>query len=540
MKLILQLLLIFTTSTFFGQQNQVETKIDKKINKIGAQFNLTLKTTVDTLSTVVFPNTKTFGKLEVIRNYAIDTVRKDAQYELIKRYGLTQFDSGRYVIPKMTILINKKQFLSDSISVDVKDVLVDTLKQKMYDIKPISQIESTNSNWWKYVLGVLLFAGIGFLIYFLLKKYQKKKIEEIVYKTPIEKAIGMLKILETKQLWQKGEIKNYYSELTDIARDYIEEVIEIPAKESTTSELIAGLRKAANAKKLTFTKQSLSNLENVLRQADLVKFAKVEPTQNQIEEDYQRIEKSIISLHQSIPTEETEDENDLINSELLGQKNIKKQKRKQIFITIAVLVGLLSAFTTYKIVTKGFEFVKDSVIGHPTKELLESQWVNSYYGNPNIYISTPKVLQRMDISKTMPQEALATLKEIEMFAYGSMLDNFYIALLTSKTKEEVKMDYAKVIDGNVNYWKATGFKNIVLKQQEYISNDGVTGSLAFGTMTMVDKVQNKNFQLAFEMLLFNEESGLQQIILIRRNDDNYGLKIIESIKNSVELKPTAK
>jgi hypothetical protein len=532
------LLILFSTSIF--SQNPVETKIDKKINKIGAQFNLTLKTTVDTLSTVVFPNTKTFGKLEVIRNYVIDTVRKDAKYELIKRYGLTQFDSGRYVIPKMTVLINKKPFLSDSISVDVKDVLVDTLKQKMYDIKPISQVENSGRNWWKYILGILLLAGIGFLVYYLLKKYQKKKAEELVFKTPIEKAIGMLKILETKQLWQKGEIKNYYSELTDIARDYIEEVIEIPAKESTTSELIAGLRKAVNAKKLTFTKQSFSNLENVLKQADLVKFAKVEPSQNQIEEDYKRIEKSIISLHQSIPTEEVEDENDLIDSELQRQKILKKQKRKRIITSIAVLVGLLSAFTTYKIVTKGFDFVKDTVTGHPTKELLESKWINSYYGNPNVYVSTPKVLKRMDISKTMPKEALATLKEIEMFGYGSMLDNFYIALITGKPKQEIKMDYAKVIEGNVNYWKTTGIQNIVIKQEEFISNDGITGSRAFGTMTIVDKVQNKNFQLSFEMLLFNEDGGLQQIILVRRSDDNYGLKIIDSIKNSVELKTANK
>ena len=531
-------LILFSTSIF--SQNLVETKIDKKIIKIGAQFNLTLKTTVDTLSTVVFPNTKSFGKLEVIRNYVIDTVRKDDKYDLIKRYGLTQFDSGRYVIPKMTVLINKKPFLSDSILVDVKDVLVDTLKQKMYDIKPISQVENPSNNWWKYVLGLIFFIGIGFLIYYLLKKYQKKKIEQIVYKTPIEKAIGMLKILETKQLWQKGEIKNYYSELTDIARDYIEEVIEIPAKESTTSELIAGLRKAANVKKLNFTKQSLSNLENVLKQADLVKFAKVEPNQTVIEEDYKRIEKSIISLHQSIPTEEIEDENELIDSELQRQKMLKKQKRKRIVTSVAVLVGVLIVFTTYKIITKGFDFVKDSVIGHPTKELLESKWINSYYGNPSVTISTPKVLKRMDVTKTIPKEALATLKEMQMFGYGSLLDNFYVALVTAKPKQEIKMDYAIAIEGNINFWKSTGIQNIIVKQEEYLLGDGIKGCRATGTMTITDKIQNKNFQLTYEMLLFNEDGGLQQIILVRRLDDQYGLQIIDRIKNSVELKSATK
>ena len=56
--------------------------------------------------------------------------------------------------------------------------------------------------------------------------------------------------LESKELIQRGEVKSYYSELTNIARNYIEEEIEIPAMESTTSELILALRKVANQKKL--------------------------------------------------------------------------------------------------------------------------------------------------------------------------------------------------------------------------------------------------------------------------------------------------
>ena len=67
--------------------------------------------------------------------------------------------------------------------------------------------------------------------------------------------------LEKKELWQKGEIKAYYSELTDIARNYIEEAIEIPAMESTTSELIIGLRAVSIKKKMSLTQDTLENLE---------------------------------------------------------------------------------------------------------------------------------------------------------------------------------------------------------------------------------------------------------------------------------------
>ena len=118
MKQKLYLLLILFSSLLFSQQKKIETSIDIKKNKIGAQFNLTLKTNVDTLSKVVFPNSKSFGKLEVIRSYVVDTIPHGDRYELIKKYGLTQFDSGKFTIPSLIVKINNKPFLSDSISVE--------------------------------------------------------------------------------------------------------------------------------------------------------------------------------------------------------------------------------------------------------------------------------------------------------------------------------------------------------------------------------------------------------------------------------------
>jgi hypothetical protein len=136
---------------------------------------------------------------------------------------------------------------------------VDTLKQKMYDIKPIAEVSSSNSWIWKLLLVLLVLAAIGAFIYWWLQNSTKEKIEEEVYKTPIEKATVLLNNLEKKELWQKGEIKAYYSELTDIARNYIEEAIQIPAMESTTSELIEGLRKASLKKKMKLS-QKLSKI----------------------------------------------------------------------------------------------------------------------------------------------------------------------------------------------------------------------------------------------------------------------------------------
>ena len=160
-------------------QKQVETKIDVKKNKIGAQFNLTFKTNVDTAAKVVFPTLKNFGKMEVIRSYVIDTIKHGARYDLIKKYGVTQFDSGKYVIPSLKVLINNKVFETDSILVEVSDVKVDTLKQKLFDIKPIAESEYQLSNFWRYLLIILLIFGIVALSYWVIKKYKKKQVEEV-------------------------------------------------------------------------------------------------------------------------------------------------------------------------------------------------------------------------------------------------------------------------------------------------------------------------------------------------------------------------
>ena len=543
MKIKFYLLVLLFSSAVFAQQKQVVTSIDTIKNKIGAEFKLTLKTTVDTAAKVVFPKLKNIGALEVIRSYPIDTIKKNDRYELIKKYGLTQFDSGRYTIPSIKILINKKPFLSDSLLVDVANVKVDTLQQKMYDIKDIVPVENTVGNWWKYLLALVIILGIVALVYVYIKKHQKKKIEEEIFKTPIEKATSLLNNLEKKELWQKGEIKAYYSELTDIARNYIEEAIEIPAMESTTSELILGLRAASVKKKMTLSQETIENLERVLKQADLVKFAKSKPLDFEITEDRNKIQKAILTLDKSIPVEVPVEEDILLN-EVQRQNQIriqlKKQRQKRIVIALSLFLFLLVATTTFFIITKGFDYVKDNIIGHPTKELLEGEWVKSEYGNPGILIETPKVLKRMDAQKTLPKQTMALIKEMQLFQYGSMVDNFYIVVSTNKFKNPVELDLSKALEGSLKLIESQGGQNIIVKQEDFQTEGGVEGIKGYGTMDILDPISKSSQKAYYEILYFKQEQGLQQIMILHAEGDKYGNEIADRILNSVELKQAGK
>ncbi|MFV8365456.1 hypothetical protein [Flavobacterium sp. XS1P27] len=543
MKKQLYLLLLLISTAVFAQQKQVVTSIDTIKNKIGAEFKLSIKTTVDTSSKVIFPKLKNFGALEVIQSYPIDTVKMDGRYELIKKYGLTQFDSGRYVVPSIKIFIDSKPFMTDSLLVEVANVQVDTLKQKMFDIKDVAPADNPIGDWWKYLLIFALIIGIGAFVYWFIKKRQEKKLQEEIYKTPIEKATSLLDTLEKKELWQKGEVKAYYSELTDIARNYIEEAIEIPAMESTTSELIQGLRAASVKKKMTLSQEIIENLERVLKQADLVKFAKSKPLDFEITEDRNKIQKAILTLDNSIPVEVPVEEDVLLN-EAQRQKQIqiqlRKQRNKRIVTAVASVVFLLAATTTFFIVTKGFDYVKDNIIGHPTKELLEGEWVKSEYGNPGIIIETPKVLKRVDLTKTLPKNGMALIKEMQSFAYGSVLDRFYVMVSTLKFKAETQIDLAKSMDGALQSLEAQGAQNMIVKQEDFETNEGVKGLKAYGTFSQIDSENKTTAKMYYEAILFSQEGGLQQILIFHEEGDKYGNEISERVLNAVELKQASK
>ena len=523
-------ILLLISSLSFAQTKQLETNVDTTKNKIGAQFTLTLKAKVNPTSKVNFPNAKNFGRLEVIESYPIDTVKEDSSYELIKKYGLTQFDSGKYVIPRITVLIDNKPVFSDSINVEVFNVKVDTLKQKMYDIKPIIQVKKPMGDWWKYLLGFLVLVGLGVLGYFLWKKYRKVTEKPIVYNSPIEKATSLLQLLENKHLLEKGEVKEYYSELTDIARDYIEEAIEIPAKESTTSELIVALRAVSNKKKMKLSKETLLSLEKVLKQADLVKFAKVKPLDFEIAEDRKKIENTIVILDKSIPVlvDETSKKWELLQQEL----KLKREKRNKKIAIGGVIIGSIVLFFSAIIVVKGFDYVKNGFVGHSTKELLHGDWIKSEYGNPIVSLETPKVLTRQDVKKAVPKNAMALIKDMQMFGYGSLAEQFTIMVSTIQFKKETEIDLAQSLNGTVETLQAQGCTTIVVKQEEFSTEKGIKGIKGYGTLNF----QNK--KMYYEILLFSQAGGLQQIMIAHKEGDENAQKISERLLNSVELQIT--
>lgn len=259
----------------------VKAEIDTTNIRIGEQFQL--KISVDETQNVIIPKIQLKG-LEVIDSTRIDTIKNS----LIRRYILTGFDSGAFYIPQQQIFVKNQAFLTDSLLINIATIAIDTTKVKKFPIKSIKKEPYTFDDFRIYIYLVLaILAIIGFWIYWFVIRKRKETEDAPTYRTlpPFEEAILRLNELDEKLLWQNNKIKEYYSELTEIVRGYIERELKVPALENTTDEVLAMIKDFKNADSIETSKETIKKLKDLLQEADLVKFAKSKPLAIEIEDD---------------------------------------------------------------------------------------------------------------------------------------------------------------------------------------------------------------------------------------------------------------
>jgi len=519
--------------------SQVTSSIDSTAIKIGAELFYKIHVKTDSTTLVVFSEEQTFQPLEMINSYSIDTTKKEGYYQLTKTYGLTQFDSGVYTIPKQKIRIGENIFFTDSLQVQVNPVVVDTSKQKLFDIKPLIEVDKKPSKIWR-TLGFILLAllGIGGVLYwFIWRKKPMSEAEKIAALKPYERAKLALEKLDEERYFENEEIKTYYSDLTLILRQYLDEKVYEQSLESTTDELIFRLKTLEAANQIKLSKETIQNIETIFKRADLVKFAKSKPDYQLAKLDKNTIDLEIDHIKEGLP-EPTEEEllQDLAYREALA----RKQKRKKIKQITAAILGVFLITMIGLVIRSGFTEVKDTVLRNPSKLLLEkTPWVTSEYGAPGITISTPEVLQRQIVE--LPEEMKGKVQTVT-FAYAGTDTPIDVVINSSKyaaeTDEEgkqkdVPIDLLKVAEGVLDRFEENGTKNIITRNEQFITPNGQEGIKTFGTAEFL--VEDKLVKGAYILLGFSTPNLLQQVILTWKEEDVYADQIVERILNSIEL-----
>lgn len=523
----------------FCANAQIKTSVDSTSIKIGEELIISFKVELDGIKKVVFPDTKSFGALEVIENYKTDTLIEKSNIALIKQYGLTQFDSGTYTIPQQKILFGNKTLLSDSIEINVLSIKVDTTKQKLYDIKPILQVKKPNLkktilNW---LLILIAITAIISIVFYYWRKRELKTKNNSLSLPPYELAKLALSKLNEEKAFENDEVKEFYSDLTLILRKYLNDKVYNHSLESTTDELLLKLNDLNKSNKISLDEESIKNIEATLKRADLVKFAKSKPSIEMVRMDKKAVLNEIESVKSGLPEPTKEEIENTIEYKLALQKKRKQKRLKQVLFGIiaSALIILVSSIFFY-----GFNNVKDTVLRNPSMLLLKKDWVSSEYGAPGIIIETPVPLSRKNFDSISNNSN--DLKS-KIFYYNGEGVPLKIMVKSSKTKssgasegkQSGSIDLIEIAENELNALEADGASNILTKTEQFITPNGQEGLKTFGPMNYRFNSAEETISAEFIILGFSTDSLLQQLIIIWDKEDAYADEISNRIIASVEL-----
>ena len=270
-------------TTSYSQAITVSAALDSSIMKIGEQRKIALEVKQPHSAVVYFPtingNDTLAQGIEILKITPPDTLKSNNALTIKQEYFITSFDTGRYVLPPFVFKSKTQSYTTEQLYLDVI-----TYDEDLTNAKLTGMAENYDPpfNWVRFllylsiVLGVI---GLGTLIYYIYKVVQEMKnnqIEEEIFvdnRLPHEIALEELEKIKSDKLWQKGEVKVYYTVLTDTLRDYFTRRFNIPAMEMTSSEIIRSLKYEHDAV------DAIERVREIFDISDMVKFAKMEPSQ---------------------------------------------------------------------------------------------------------------------------------------------------------------------------------------------------------------------------------------------------------------------
>lgn len=284
---LLIFMLAFLMSGFgMAQTSKIKAtaSIDSTKILIGDQVHLRLEVDQPKNAKLQFPeiSDSITSAIEVIERSALDTFTlSDAdQIKIIQNFTITSFDTGVQMVPQFRFLL-KYDELSDSIftqplALEVFGMKIDTTKGPV-DIKKPYAAPVTLKEVTPYILGIILIAAIIFFIFYYLQR--KKKNQPLFSKPEKPKepahivALRHLDKIKEEKIWQQDKIKEYYSEVSDTLRVYIEDRFGIAAMEQTSDETLSAFK----FRRDLINEKSMEELTQILKLSDLVKFAKYYP-----------------------------------------------------------------------------------------------------------------------------------------------------------------------------------------------------------------------------------------------------------------------
>ena len=277
----------------------VSASIDSTEMRIGDQTDMHIRVTQEANERVEWP---VFGEtlqdgIEIIDRTIVDTTTlSDGRLQLNQYLTLTSFKDSLFVVRPIEIVSGEDTFRTEPMALNVLqpfDLEADSTNA-ITDIKPV---ERAPIWWWGIIRWVLLalgialvLTGIGYLVYWLLNRRKPKEepVNPELLRPADEVALEKLDAIKIAKIWQKGQVKEYHTDLTDVVREYIGRRFDVHSTEKTSDETLKEIKPILLAKGEGLEtnvdgKELYENLRTMLQLADLVKFAKWSTTPDENE-----------------------------------------------------------------------------------------------------------------------------------------------------------------------------------------------------------------------------------------------------------------
>ncbi|WP_445666331.1 hypothetical protein [Fodinibius sp. AD559] len=236
---------------------------------------------------IAFPDSSHFGGTFEIRS---QKQFKVSEYKDSVYYKLQFFGTVDTLIPKLPVQLVEEQ---DTTTIYTKPIPVgfnSILAGNEDSLRPLKPIFEFARAWWPYLLGFLILAIVAYYAYQYYLQWQEQQQQEkerptftpTPFQNPLKEYRKSIQQLENAELSTQEDYKDFYSDLGDAIRQYYESLYNLPALESTSGELLNMLQNGSIDQDL------INDTRAVLQEADMVKFAKFNPTPKQAERALQK------------------------------------------------------------------------------------------------------------------------------------------------------------------------------------------------------------------------------------------------------------
>lgn len=318
-------------------QVTVHVSLDSTEIFIGQQAHVLLKVTADSKSNIVFPvyPSKLLVKgVEILNEEVVATeqLNNQQQHSVTKCYTITSFDSAFYYLPPMKVKVGNKEYESKSLALKVMTLDVDTLHlDKFFGPKGIAQVPYSWQDWKAiFWMSILLIFMLLFVAYIALQLHNNRPILKLLRLKAVlpphlwaMKKIEKLKSDEIK----KEDAKEYYSELTDVLRNYIQRRYGFNALEMTSNEIVERLMSATD-------NTSIEELKELFVTADLAKFAKLQTLLSENDEN-------LLRAMNFINATKLEEKDTPAEKPKIVPKEVKRSNRERLILKFSVAIVLI-------------------------------------------------------------------------------------------------------------------------------------------------------------------------------------------------------